>query len=84
MRRCVPKARYSQRRQVERVISRPKRVLGSALRARRTELQPNECRTRVLTHNIITPRSSDKDSNRANTDLNSVSNASRLFHPVMP
>ena len=44
---------YGQRWQVESVFSRNKRILGSALRARREDTQADECLLRTLTHNVL-------------------------------
>ena len=44
---------YGQRAQVESAFSRLKRVLGSALRARRQATQTSECLLRILTHNLM-------------------------------
>ena len=44
---------YGQRWQIESAISRNKRLLGSALRARSDETQAQECLVRVLTHNLM-------------------------------
>ena len=44
---------YGQRWQVESAFSRNKRLLGSALRARRWPSQQAECLLRVLTHNLM-------------------------------
>jgi hypothetical protein len=44
---------YGQRWQVESVFSRHKRLLGSALRNRKTESRKRECLLRVLTHNLM-------------------------------
>lgn len=44
---------YGQRWQVESAISRNKRLLGSALRARTNQAQVSECLFRVLTHNLM-------------------------------
>ncbi len=44
---------YHQRWQIESLISRHKRRLGSALRARRWQTQKQECWLRVLTHNVM-------------------------------
>ncbi len=44
---------YHQRWQVESLISRLKRRLGSALRSRIWQTQKQECRLRVLTHNLM-------------------------------
>jgi len=44
---------YGNRWQVESSISRNKRLLGSALRARSEESQYRECYVRVLTHNLM-------------------------------
>jgi hypothetical protein len=44
---------YRQRAQMESLISRFKRRLGSALRSRRWRMQQRECRLRVLTHNLM-------------------------------
>jgi len=51
----APQARrgYGQRWQVESAISRNKRLLGSALRARNNAAQARECVLRVLTHNLM-------------------------------
>jgi len=48
-----PKRKYHQRWQVESVISRMKRRLGYALRARDEQSRTNECRFRVLTYNLM-------------------------------
>jgi transposase len=53
MRRRFPNRVYGGRAQVESVISRNKRRLGSALRARKPEAQARESLMRVLTHNIM-------------------------------
>lgn len=44
---------YHQRWQIESLISRMKRRLGSALRSRLWRTQQQECRLRVLTHNVM-------------------------------
>lgn len=44
---------YHQRWQIESLISRLKRRLGSALRSRIWQTQKQECRLRVLTHNLM-------------------------------
>jgi transposase len=44
---------YSQRAQSETAHSMIKRNLGSALRARKPEMQKKEMMLRVLTHNIM-------------------------------
>jgi len=48
-----PKDVYGNRWQVESAISRNKRLLGSALRARTDPSQDRECILRVLTHNLM-------------------------------
>jgi transposase len=53
MKRRFFKRVYGNRAQVESVISRHKRRLGSALRARKPDSQARECLLRVLTHNIM-------------------------------
>jgi transposase len=53
MRRRFFKRVYGQRWQVESAISRHKRRLGSALRARSWSAQKTECLLRVLTHNLM-------------------------------
>lgn len=53
MKRRFLKGVYGQRWQVESVISRHKRLLGSALRARDYQAQKRECLFRVLTHNLM-------------------------------
>lgn len=53
MRRRFPKRVYRQRAQVESGFSRHKRLLGSALTARREDRQHGELRMRVLTHNLM-------------------------------
>jgi transposase len=53
MRRRFFKRVYGQRWQVESAISRHKRRLGSALRARFWSAQKTECLLRVLTHNLM-------------------------------
>jgi transposase len=50
---------YGQRWQVESSFSRNKRLLGSALRARRWPSQQSECLLRVLTHNLMILRRVD-------------------------
>lgn len=52
MRRCFHCQVYRQRSQIECVISRFKRHLGDALRARRWIAQIRECRLRVLTFDL--------------------------------
>jgi transposase len=44
---------YGQRWQIESAISRNKRLLGPALRARSEETQAAECLLRVLTHDLM-------------------------------
>lgn len=53
MKRRFPKRIYANRWQVESAISRNKRCLGSALRARTDQTQDCECRVRILTHNLM-------------------------------
>lgn len=53
MRRHFPCRRYRQRAQAESGFSRHKRLLGSALTAKREDRQFNEIRMRVLTHNLM-------------------------------
>ena len=48
---------YRQRWQIESLISRHKRRLGSALRSRTWPTQQQECLLRVLTHNLMIVRS---------------------------
>ncbi len=48
---------YRQRWQIESLISRHKRRLGSALRSRTWPTQKQECLLRVLTHNLMIVRS---------------------------
>lgn len=48
-----PRRVFGQRWQVESVISRMKRHLGSSLRSRRAETRGYECLLRVLTHNLM-------------------------------
>lgn len=48
-----PKRKYHQRWQIESVISRMKRRLGYALRARDEQSRRNECLFRVLTYNLM-------------------------------
>ena len=52
MRRPQNREGYGQRWQIESVFSRTKRLLGSALRARRWDSQQAEIHLRVLTHNV--------------------------------
>jgi len=47
------KKSYNNRWQVESVISRNKRLLGSALRSRNEDSRKRECLIRVLTHNLM-------------------------------
>jgi hypothetical protein len=49
---------FRQRWQIESLISRHKRLLGSALRARRWTTQKQECLLRILTHNVMILRPS--------------------------
>ena len=53
MKRRIPRSDFGQRWQVESAISRNKRRLGTALRARRWPMQQWECYLRVLTHNLM-------------------------------
>ena len=53
MRRRFPKRVYRQRAQAESAFSRHKRLLGSALTAKREDRQYGELRMRVLTHNLM-------------------------------
>jgi len=53
MKRRFHKRVYGNRWQVESVISRYKRRLGSALRARNYAAQKRECLLRVLTHDLM-------------------------------
>jgi hypothetical protein len=53
MKRRFPKRIYGNRWQVESVISRHKRLLGSALRSRNYAAQKRECLLRVLTHDLM-------------------------------
>jgi hypothetical protein len=53
MKRRFPKRIYRHRWQVESVISRHKRLLDSALRARNYAAQKRECLLRVLTHDLM-------------------------------
>jgi len=47
------KRKYRQRWQVESVVSRLKRRLGYASRARRNETRATECLVRVLAYNLM-------------------------------
>ena len=47
------KQAYNRRWQVESVFSRNKRLLGSALRARKDNSRQRECLLRILTHNLM-------------------------------
>jgi len=53
MKRRFHKRIYGQRWQVESSISRNKRLLGSAVRARNEAAVDRECYLRVLTHNLM-------------------------------
>lgn len=53
MRRRFHRRKYRQRWQVESVISRFKRRLGSVLRGRSAAAKERECHTRMLTHNLM-------------------------------
>lgn len=53
MKRSAFRLRYGQRWQVESSISRHKRLLGAALRARSWTMQQWECMLRALTHNLM-------------------------------
>lgn len=52
--RHFPSRRYQQRAHAESVISRRKRILGSAWRARTNDSQDRKRRRRLLTHNLRT------------------------------
>lgn len=53
MRKRFFKRVYRQRAPVESIISRHKRLLGATLRARTWRTQKQECRLRILTHNVM-------------------------------
>jgi len=53
MKEHFDKEQYNQRWQVESAISRNKRLLGSALRARTELSRERECFLRILTHNLM-------------------------------
>jgi hypothetical protein len=53
MKNSFPKHKYNQRWQVESVVSRMKRRLGYALRARTDQSRMTECLVRVLTYNLM-------------------------------
>lgn len=53
MKRRFFKHLYGQRWQIESLISRHKRILGVALRARHAVTQKQECLLRILTHNLM-------------------------------
>jgi transposase len=53
MKNNFPKRKFRQRWQVECVVSRMKRRLGYALRARTDESRGTECGLRVLTYNLM-------------------------------
>jgi len=53
MKEHFDKERYNQRWQIESAISRNKRLLGSALRARTEQSRERECFLRILTHNLM-------------------------------
>jgi len=53
MHRRFPHRRYRQRAQAESVISRHKRVLGTALRSRNDAAQDREMRLRALVHDLM-------------------------------
>ena len=53
MKRRFFKQIYRRRWQIESLISRHKRILGSTLRARLVQTQKQECYLRVLTHNLM-------------------------------
>jgi hypothetical protein len=53
MARRFHRRKYRQRWQVESVISRLKRRLGSSLRGRGHDARRRECQMRVLTHNLM-------------------------------
>jgi len=60
MKRCFHNRLYKNRWQVESAISRNKRLLSSALRARTEAAKDRECHLRVLTHNLMILRLSLK------------------------
>jgi Transposase DDE domain len=53
MKKSSLRPRYGQRWQIESSISRHKRLLGAALRARTWIMQQWECMLRALTHNLM-------------------------------
>jgi hypothetical protein len=53
MKRRFHRRKYGQRWQAESAFSRHKRLLGAALRSRSEFSRANECRLRVLTHNLM-------------------------------
>jgi hypothetical protein len=53
MKRRFHRRKYGQRWQAESAFSRHKRLLGPALRGRSDRSRANECRLRVLTHNLM-------------------------------
>lgn len=53
MKKHFPKVKYNQRWQIESAISRNKRLLGSALKARTEQSRERECFLRILTHNLM-------------------------------
>jgi len=53
MKKSFPKRKFRQRWQVESVVSRMKRRLGYALRARDEHARKTECLLRVLTYNLM-------------------------------
>jgi hypothetical protein len=53
MKKHFPKRKYKQRYQAESVISRNKRLLGSALRSRSERSREGECFLRILTHDLM-------------------------------
>ena len=60
MKRRFHRRVYAHRWQVESAISRNKRLLGSARRARSQEAQARECLLRVLAHNLMILRLSQR------------------------
>ena len=53
MKTRFPHRIHGQRRHIERMFSQHKRVLGSALRARKESTRRRECYGRVLTHDLM-------------------------------
>ena len=79
MQQHFPKDVYGNRWQVESAISRNKRLLGPALRARTDPSQDRECILRVLTHNLMILRLSLTSFSTEHTSIGSFPPTRTIF-----